>query len=229
MDTHWGKEKTETYLKTCSIPTDVSSIIFDKCNAIKQSTLASNKEINESTPASNEEIDDGFADSHQVMFTDYDYVPYVWLSCVSISAWIDAGMHHIFHGIMGSIMNVVSLFMKSEDKAATFESLVNPHLIEIQYLRLDWCHVKILPKLQWLAEDELGFSRIQPFIYGAFFLSIDLKYASNFTKHAMLSLRQMLHLLHVMVAVLMSPRDPPVFVIDCLIKIFLSCIHCSPY
>ena len=25
------------------------------------------------------------------------YVSYVWLSIISMSAWIDAGMHHIFH------------------------------------------------------------------------------------------------------------------------------------
>ena len=25
-----------------------------------------------------------------------EYVPYVWLSIIAMSAWIDTGMHHIF-------------------------------------------------------------------------------------------------------------------------------------
>ena len=70
----------------------------------------------------------------------------------------------------------------------------------------------------WLAEDELGFSRIMPFVYGQFFLNVTLRETSNTTKSALLSMRQMIVLLQVMIALLMSPKDPDVNVIDRHIK-----------
>ena len=84
-----------------------------------------------------------------------------------------------------------------EDRRGPFEDLINPYLLDIQELRLDWLHMKPLPKTQWLAEDELGFSRILTFVYGQFFLNIKLGDSSNTTKGALLSMRQMLIALHV--------------------------------
>ena len=154
-----------------------------------------------------------------------DYVPYVWRSIVSMSAWIDAGMHHIFHGIVATIMSAMEDVFVVEKKKEPFEDLVNPYLLDIQSLRLDWLHLKQLPKTQWLAEDELGFSRIMVFIYGQYFLNIKLRQSSNSSKGALLSTRQMIISLQVMVALLMSPEDPDVDLIDRHIKIFLSCCH----
>ena len=113
----------------------------------------------------------------------------------------------------------------AEKKKESFEEMVNPYLLDIQALRLDWVHMKQLPKTQWLAEDELGFSRIMLFVYGQFFLNVKLSASTNTTKGALLSMRQMLISLQVMVALLMSPEDPDVDLIDRHIKIFLSCCH----
>ena len=111
----------------------------------------------------------------------------------------------------------------AEDKNTTFEDVVNPYLLEIQALRLDWLHMKSLPKTNWLAEDELGFSRISSFVYGLFFLNVPLRDTSTISRGCLLSIRQMLSALMVMVALLMSPRDPAIMLIDRHIKIFLSC------
>ena len=88
-------------------------------------------------------------------------------------------------------------------------------------------HVKQLPKTQWLAEDELGFSQIMAFIYGQFFffLKMTLKESATTTKSALLASRQMIVSLQVILALLMSPKDPALNVIDRHIKLFLSCCH----
>ena len=52
-----------------------------------------------------------------------------------------------------------------------------------------------------------------------------LKETTNTTKSALLSIRQMIVSLHVMIALLMSPQDPVVSDIDRHIKVFLSCCH----
>ena len=90
-------------------------------------------------------------------------------------SWIDAGMHHVFHGIVAWIMLEMETVLAGEDRKGPFEDVINPYLLGIQELRLDWLHVKSLPKTQWLAEDEVGFSRIITFAYGQFFLNIKLR------------------------------------------------------
>ena len=66
-----------------------------------------------------------------------DYVPRFWRSCVSMCAWIEAGMHHIFHGVVARVMSLLEQFFKDEDKNTKFEALVNSYLLEIASLRLD--------------------------------------------------------------------------------------------
>ena len=82
-----------------------------------------------------------------------------------------------------------------------------------------------LPKTLWLAKDELGFSRIMTFVYGQFFLNIQLRETTNTTKNSLLALRQLLVSLQMVTALLISPREHAVEVIDRHIKVFLSCCH----
>ena len=153
------------------------------------------------------------------MVQSNDYILFVWLYIVTMRTWIEAGMHHIFHGIVARIMLVMEEVFTDEDKKTTFEDMVNPYLFEIQALRLDWMHVKPLPKAQWLAEDELGFARISCFAYGQFFLNVPLRQSSTISQASLLSIRQMLSALLVMVSLLMSPRDPDITHIDRHIKV----------
>ena len=93
---------------------------------------------------------------------------------------------------------------------------------------LTWLWLCSLLMSSWekkLAEDELGFSWIMAFIYGHFFLKMTLKESTTTIKSALLAVRQMIVSLQVMVALLMSPKDHAVNVIDMHIKLFLSCCH----
>ena len=62
-----------------------------------------------------------------------------------------------FHGIVHNIVLTTEDVSAYKDKNSTFEEIVNPYLMEIQNLRLDWLHVKTLQKTKWLAEDRLVF------------------------------------------------------------------------
>ena len=80
-------------------------------------------------------------------------------------------------------------------------------------------------KTLWLAEDELRFSRIMTFVYGQFFLNVKLRETTNTTKNTLLVLSQLLVSLQVVTALLMSPHEHAVEVINRHIKVFLSCYH----
>ena len=151
--------------------------------------------------------------------------PALWKSDYPIDVAIDAGMHHIFHGITDDIIVLITDFLKEHSLATTFDDSVNPFLLEISSFRLDWCRMKKLPSKQWLAEDLLGFSRIMPFVYGQFFLQHKISDTTRTSEETLVSIQQLLNSLHVMVSHLMSPRDPDVEKIDLSVKIFLSCGH----
>ena len=142
----WNKGTTKSYLKSCCVPDRVIDSVYAKFKQVSE----------------NENLEGNIVQSN-------DYIPFIWLSTILMSTWIDADMHHIFHGIVARIMLVVEDVFTDEEKKSTFEDVLNPYLLELMSLRLDWLHVKTLPKTQWLAEDELGFSRIMCFAYGHFF------------------------------------------------------------
>ena len=107
----------------------------------------------------------------------------------------------------------------------TFERIVNVHLLEVESLRLEWCKTKPVPKRQWLAENELGLAQILPFIYSTFFNEVDIAGKANVNEKVPLAIVQMIHSLHVMICMLMSPQKYGKTEIDNAVKLFLSCSH----
>ena len=89
----WNKGMTKSYLRICAIPDRVTNTMYDHLNNMEDP-----EERTEATEQSNE------------------YVPFVWLSIVSTSAWIDAGMYHIFHGIVTGVMLAMEDVFTKEDK-----------------------------------------------------------------------------------------------------------------
>ena len=85
--------------------------------------------------------------------------------------------------------------------------------------------MKYFPKKQWLAENELALARILPFVYGLFFMNLELPTRMNTSTETTHAIQQLFHSMHVMISVLMSPRDPLAPEIDEHVKMFLSCCH----
>ena len=130
-----------------------------------------------------------------------------------LECFVDVGMHMIFRGVTKDYIELMSGFMKDHKLETKFHEMINPFLLDIQAMRLDWCQVKPLPNKQWLAEDEMRLARIFPFVYGKICLNMDL--GNSFTSpRASKALEELVHSFHVMVCIIMSPRKPSSHVID---------------
>ena len=195
----WKKGVLTAYLRSCSIASSVIQRIWTKYNPKKGTHNA----ISQAEDDDDSEIDDGSTADTMID----SCVPRMWEANIVMDSYLDCGMHLIFHGVVSDIVELARSFMSDHGLESKFNRLVNPFLLDVQSLRLPWCHMKYFPKKQWLAEDELGLSRIMPFIYGQFFLNLNLPAASNTTKATLTALKQLFHSLHVMVALLMRPND----------------------
>ena len=82
-----------------------------------------------------------------------------------------------------------------------------------------------MPEKMCLAENELALSRFIPYIYSHFFLNNKLRESNKASNKVVITLAQMVHTLHVMIAVLMSPREAGSKEVDSHVKLFLGCCH----
>ena len=80
-------------------------------------------------------------------------------------------------------------------------------------------HEFLSPK-QWLAEDKQGLSQTIPFLYGQFLLNMTLQDATNITHHTLVALKQIFHSFHMMICLLMSPKESTIRAIDVHVKLF---------
>jgi hypothetical protein len=208
----WNKGNMDAYLRTCAISKRVRDHLW---SVIKQNQQ-------DSTMVDDGEIDDGY---NPLTDDSDDLMPKLWLSRLDINSFIDCGMHLIFHGILASVVEVLESFFADHKIFAAFERTVNVHLLEIQSMRLEWCKTKPVPKKQWLAENELGLARIIPFIYTTFFNQVEIPQRTNTNNRVLPRIITMIHSLHVMVCMLMSPRRNTETEIDNAVKLFLSSAH----
>ena len=208
----WNKGTMVAYLRTCAISQRVRDHLW---SVIKH-------EQEEIMMVDDGEIDDGY----KPLTNDLDDpMPKLWHSRMDINSFIDCGMHLIFHGILASVVEVLESFFADHKIATAFERVVNVHLLEIQSMRLEWCKTKPVPKKQWLAENELGLARIIPFIYATFFNAVPIPQRTNTNARVLPRIIAMIHSLHVMVCMLMSPRRNSETEIDNAVKLFLSGAH----
>ena len=208
----WNKGMMDEYLRTCAISKRVREHLW---SVIKN-------ERTENASAEDGEIDDGY---NPVTNSHDNITPKLWHSRMAINSFIDCGMHLIFHGILASVVEVMESFFADHKIATSFERVVNVHLLEIQSLRLEWCKTKHLQKKQWLAENELGLARIIPFIDTMFFNKVSIPQRTNVNDRVLPAIIRMIHSLHVMVCMLMSPKDNTETEIDNAVKLFLSGAH----
>ncbi len=207
----WNKGVMDTYLRTCAVAKSVRQHIWNEKNT--RGTTVSMDENDD-----DDEISDGF---HPI--TGYmSLAPILWFSKMVMSSYVDCGLHLVFHGVVAYCMEIMESFLSDHGLNPSFLVLVNDHLSDIEALRLEWIKMKCLPKRQWLGENELGFARIMPFIYGMFFENIEFPRNSTTSQRTIESVKQMFHSLHVLVSILMSPRDPESAEIENHVKLFLS-------
>ena len=66
-------------------------------------------------------------------------VPLIWFSSLMMIAYLDCGMHLVFHGIVSYYVERMDEFIADHGLMPKFERLANVYLLDIQFLRLDWC------------------------------------------------------------------------------------------
>ncbi len=125
-----------------------------------------------------------------------------------MNAYVDCGMQLVFHGVVAYICEVMESFVSDHGLSLSFLSIANEHLSEIEELKLEWCKMKCLPKKLWLGENELGFSRVMPFVFGVFFLNVKWPKNSDTTPESIEATKQMIHALLILISILVSQRDP---------------------
>ena len=69
-------------------------------------------------------------------------LPLMWLSSLAMCAYVDCGMHLIFHGVVAYCVAHMEEFVKNHGLTQQFERLANHNLQDIQSLRLEWCKIK---------------------------------------------------------------------------------------
>ena len=219
----WNKGVMNAYLRTCSVATSVRDNLWHRCKKKSQQRTDDDDEDDGGDQESDGEIDDGYT---PLVGVHSNVVPSIWFSSLRMNAYLDCGIHLVFHGIVAYVVEKMDEFMADHGLTPKFERMTNIYLLDIQSLRLDWCKIKTLPKTQWQAENELGLARIIPFVYALFFLNLNLPERNNTSEKTEHAIQQMIHAMHVMICVLMSPRDPSADEVDEHVKMFLSCCHC---
>lgn len=194
----WSKKEFDFYMRSCNVNQSLSTDIYQAAKNAKEG---------------------GGGDQTAVFRA---LLPELWLSDYTIDIFIDAPMHQLFHGIIPAVMAMIESFLTDHRKWSEFMEFINPYINQIAQLRLDWCSVKGLPNSNWLAEDALGFARVIIFVYGQFFLNMNLPASVNTSETTRLILAQIIHSLHVMMCLLMSNKKICPDIIEVHIKIFLS-------
>lgn len=76
-----------------------------------------------------------------------NYVPRIWLCCVAMSAWIEAGMHHICHEVVARVMLLFEQFSKLKTKTPNLSLLSIPTFWKWPVCVLIDCILSHCPKL----------------------------------------------------------------------------------
>ena len=138
----------DAYLRTCSVSKTVREFIWKS----KGSSDGNAYDDDEKGCDGDGELDEGYVP----LMTSNGMDPVLWYCWIAMNAFIDCGMHLIFHGIVAYVVEIIATFVTDHGKTPQFLDMINPHLDYISNLCLKWCKMKTFPKKQWLAENELG-------------------------------------------------------------------------
>ena len=149
----WNKTSTVTYLKSLGINENYA------INYIYDTALTCRSLVN-------------FDESSLYNHLTY---PVLWISGTNLDQCIDTPMHHLFQGVVKSIVDETSDWLKRKYKPQykAFGDTVNSMLTKIHDVGVDWCRMERLLKGKtysmsgWQAEQYIAFSRCMLVIYSS--------------------------------------------------------------
>ena len=140
----WSKKETMEYLKLLGVGTRVS-------------TYAINYAISKTND---------YNDCNS-LFKTFVY-PSMWKSNINLEDFLETPMHHLFEGIVKTIIEVQMNFFKSHGKWNCYGTFSNTILADINQLKIGYCRAepftagKDFKTGGWIAETYLGYSRLMP-------------------------------------------------------------------
>ena len=201
----WKVSETRTYLKTLGVSSSLTDDVVK--HALTSSPESSDPYVNMKLLS----------------------LPSIWTNGLfQMEQYLETPMHHLFEGIIKSLVDITMDFLKFHKQWSKFCEIVNPLLIDIESLKLDYCRSEIFwgtttdyKPTGWIAENYLAYARINLVLLGYI---DDIKIS---LPKALIEFKQMIHSSFVLVANLMSRFDKVDYEeISDLIKIFLStCNH----
>ena len=198
---NWSKKETIVYLKLLGMKDSSISTMIINCKS------------------KIEELNDVIKAVYETEF------PPMWSTILSLDQFIETPMHHLFEGLVKTVIDLLSLYLKYHKKWSKFAKVVNEILNDISSLHVGYCVIDTFSNEDdlktggWLAENYLGFSRIMVVIIGHlddFIQSQELGF---------IEIQAMFQALFALLSVLMSDTQYQINVIENHIKIFLSICH----
>ena len=150
-------------------------------------------------------------------------LPAMWQSsCIRLDQFIETPMHHLFEGIVKSVIYVCTEFFKMDHKWTTFCHFSNKILNQLSKLNCDFCRAENFTNEAdfgtggWLAETYLGYSRVMVVLFSHIDQILD-KTILGFKE-----IQAIVQTLNALIARLMTHKKMDVNEIATYIKIFLS-------
>lgn len=151
--------------------------------------------------------------------------PPMWSSIISLDQFIETPMHHLFEGLVKTVIELLTLYLKFHKKWTKFGRLINEILSDISSMHIGYCAVDTFSNEDdlktggWLAENYLGFSRVMVIIIGHLDEFIDPN-ELGFNE-----IQSMFQTLLSLLSILMTVEEYDSSIIDNHIKLFLSVCH----
>jgi len=160
----------------------------------------------------------------QELFKDFKY-PSLWKSGLQLDNFVETPMHHLFEGIIKSIIEIQMEFFKLYNKWSTFGSYSNNILADINQLKISYCRAEPFTSGKefktggWIAETYLGYSRLMIILLN----QTDKMITTSLRGYDELIV--LFQILYALISRLMQHNSNYIDQIDDYIKLFLSVCH----
>ena len=160
----------------------------------------------------------------ETLFQNYKY-PSFWKSGLQLDNFVETPMHHLFEGIVKSIIELQMDFFKLHNKWSTFGGYSNNILADINQLKVAYCRAEPFTSGNeyktggWIAETYLGYSRLMIILIN----QTDKMIISSLLGYNELVV--VIQVLYALISRLMQHDGNHIEQIDDYVKLFLSVCH----
>jgi len=198
---YWSKSEASEYLRLLGIGSQTTKYALDYASAYPSQ-----------------------AETAETLFQNFKY-PSLWKSGLSLDIFVETPMHHLFEGIVKSIIEIQMEFFKLHNKWSTFGSISNNILADISHLKISYCRAEQFTSGNefktggWIAETYLGYSRLMIILINQTdkILTTPLRGYNE--------LVVLVQVLYALICRLMQHNSNNLDQIDDYIKLFLSVCH----